>query len=117
MRNDAENYLKLDRVVHEPARLLILTLLVDANDMEFRFLEEISGLTKGNLSGHISKLEEAGYVEVQKFFRGKVPATSLKITRTGQNALRQYRKQLNEALNHKPAIFAAAKKRLQSMFR
>ena len=58
MKSDIENYMQLDRIVHEPARLLILTLLAETDEMEFRFLEEISGLTKGNLSGHISKLED-----------------------------------------------------------
>ncbi len=98
MRADLEGFLTLDRVVHEPARLVILTVLAQAEEVEFRFLESISGLTKGNLSSHIGKLEEAGYLVVKKFFRGKVPATSLKITRAGRGALKNYREQLNRAL-------------------
>jgi DNA-binding MarR family transcriptional regulator len=101
MRADLEGLLTLDRLVHEPARLVILTVLGEAEEVEFRFLERVSGLTKGNLSGHIAKLEEAGYVVVKKFFRGKLPATSLKITRAGRSALRTYREQLHQALRRK----------------
>jgi DNA-binding transcriptional ArsR family regulator len=101
MRADLEGFLTLDRVVHEPARLVILTVLAQAEEVEFKFLEAVSGLTKGNLSSHIGKLEEAGYLVVKKFFRGKVPATSLKITRAGRSALKKYREQLNQALQGK----------------
>jgi DNA-binding transcriptional ArsR family regulator len=101
MRADLEGFLTLDRVVHEPARLVILTVLAQAEEVEFKFLEAVSGLTKGNLSSHIGKLEEAGYLVVKKFFRGKVPATSLKITRAGRSALKKYRDQLNQALQGK----------------
>lgn len=101
MRADLEGFLTVDRVVHEPARLVILTVLAQAEEVEFRFLETVCGLTKGNLSSHISKLEEAGYVTVRKFFRGKLPATSLRITRPGRAALRKYRVQLSKALQGK----------------
>jgi DNA-binding transcriptional ArsR family regulator len=101
MRADLEGFLTLDRVVHEPARLVILTVLAQAEEVEFRFLETVSGLTKGNLSSHISKLEEAGYLVVNKFYRGKVPATSLMITRSGRSALKKYREQLKSALQDK----------------
>jgi DNA-binding transcriptional ArsR family regulator len=72
--------LDLDRVVHEPARLAILTVLSAAGDVEFKFLEAAIGLTKGNLSGHVSKLESAGYVTVNKSFRERIPVTSYRIT-------------------------------------
>jgi len=115
VRADIESYLNLDRLVHEPARLVILTVLAEAEEMEFRFLEKVSGLTKGNLSGHIAKLEQAGYVQVVKFFRDKVPSTSLKITHSGRGALKKYRKELNDALRHKSTMLPTMKKRLQSM--
>jgi len=98
MRADVEHLLTLDRVIHEPARLAILTILAEAEEVEFRFLENVSGLTKGNLSGHIAKLEQAGYVEVRKFFRGKIPATALKLTPAGRAAWKGYRQQLKRAL-------------------
>jgi DNA-binding transcriptional ArsR family regulator len=86
--------LELDRLVHEPARLAILTILAAAEEVEFRFLEETTGLTKGNLSSHLSKLETGAYVTVKKRFEGKIPATSLRITREGRRALDGYRRQL-----------------------
>lgn len=115
MKASIASYINVDRIVHEPARLVILTVLAETDKMEFRFLEKISGLTKGNLSGHISKLEQAGYVEVDKFFRGKVPVTSLKITPIGRNALENYRKELNGALTHRPTILSAIRKRVRSL--
>jgi DNA-binding transcriptional ArsR family regulator len=98
MRADLESMLSLDRTVHEPARLVILTVLAEAEEVEFRFLETASGLTRGNLSSHISRLEAAGYLEVEKSFRGKVPLTTLRITRSGRTALNTYRKQLAHIL-------------------
>jgi DNA-binding transcriptional ArsR family regulator len=86
--------LELDRVVHEPARLAILTVLAAAEDVEFRFLENVTGLTKGNLSSHAAKLEAAGYVEVEKSFRDKVPLTIYRITKAGRAALDGYRRRL-----------------------
>lgn len=101
MRADLEGLLTLDRLVHEPARLAILTVLAEAETVEFQFLTRVSGLTKGNLSSHISKLEQAGYLEVNKSFRGKMPSTSLKITPSGRSALKKYRKDLKRALQQK----------------
>jgi len=83
--------LGLDRLVHEPARLAILTVLAEADEVEFRFLEGVTGLTKGNISSHVSKLEAAGYVTVRKWFKGRVPTTSYSITPAGRAALESYR--------------------------
>lgn len=83
--------LNLDRLVHEPARLAILTVLAEADEVEFRFLEGVTGLTKGNISSHVSKLEAAGYVTVRKWFKGRVPTTSYSITPAGRAALESYR--------------------------
>jgi len=117
MSNGLENLLGVDRLVHEPARLVILTILAEADEVEFRFLERVSGLTKGNLSAHLSKLEQGGYLEVRKFFRRKLPVTSLKITAIGRKALKSYRKQLKEALGQPTNIWAVAKKRVQAVSR
>lgn len=81
----------LDRLVHEPARLAILTVLAEAEEVEFRFLESVTGLTKGNISSHMAKLEAAGYVTVTKRFKGRVPSTSYSITDAGRAALQAYR--------------------------
>jgi DNA-binding MarR family transcriptional regulator len=85
---------ELDRLIHEPARLLILTILSTVASADFLFLQRETGLTKGNLSAHLSKLEEAGYVKIEKTFKGKLPLTVCKLTATGQKALTQYRQQL-----------------------
>lgn len=82
--------LDLDRLVHEPARLAILTVLASAGAVEFRFLETVTGLTRGNLNSHATKLEAAGYLEVEKAFRGKVPVTTYHLTATGRRALEGY---------------------------
>ena len=93
-----EAVMNLDRVVHEPARLVILSALATAESAEFRFLEFLTGLTAGNLSSHIAKLEAAKYVTVAKTFRDKRPLTTLKITREGRAALETYRESMKRAL-------------------
>ena len=82
--------LDLDRTVHEPARLVILTVLSGAEQVEFKFLESITGLSKGNLSSHTSKLEQASFLEVIKTFRGRTLVTSFRITEAGKKALADY---------------------------
>ena len=85
-----QSLMDLDRVIHEPARLVILTVLSSAQEVEFKFLEATTGLSKGNLSSHTGKLEVAGFLEVVKAFRGKVPVTSFRITEAGKKALADY---------------------------
>jgi DNA-binding transcriptional ArsR family regulator len=88
----------LDRVIHEPARLSIVALLAGVKEADFLWIQRESGLTKGNLSGHLTKLEEAGYVEIEKTYRGKVPLTVLRLTRRGRTAFDAYRKEMNGLL-------------------
>ena len=85
-----QSLLDLDRIIHEPARLVILTVLSSAQEVEFKFLETTTGLSKGNLSSHTGKLEQAGFLEVIKAFRGRVPVTSFRITEAGKKALADY---------------------------
>jgi DNA-binding transcriptional ArsR family regulator len=89
---------EVDRVVHEPARLLIMALLSGAEKADFLFLLRETGLTKGNLSNHLAKLEEAAYIEIDKTFRGKVPLTLARLTPKGRSALQIYRKTMNGLL-------------------
>jgi DNA-binding transcriptional ArsR family regulator len=89
---------ELDRVIHEPARLLIVALLAGVKEADFLWIQRESGLTKGNLSGHLSRLEEAGYVEIEKTYKGKVPLTLLRLTRSGKAAFDGYRKSMNGLL-------------------
>ena len=88
----------LDRVIHEPGRLMIVALLSAVEGADFLYLLHETGLNKGTLSSHLSRLEEAGYVEVEKTYRGKVPQTLLRLTAEGRGAFEQYRWQLKEVL-------------------
>jgi DNA-binding MarR family transcriptional regulator len=88
----------IDRIVHEPARLVILTILSAVADAEFKYLQNATGLSKGNLSSHLSKLEGACYIEQTKSFRGKVPVTTVAITKQGLKSLKQYRTRMTALL-------------------
>jgi len=81
---------QLDRVIHEPARLAIMLILGGAGEADFLYLQREGGFTQGNLSGHLAKLEEAGYVTIEKMFKGKVPLTVCSLTGKGKAALAQY---------------------------
>ena len=81
---------ELDPEVHQPTRLRALMLLSGVETADFNFLLNTLGLTKGNLSAHMSRLEELGYVEVTKKFLGKVPNTSYRLTPQGRDSLKAY---------------------------
>lgn len=100
--HDLGSVLQLDRLIHEPARLLILSILAGAESVEFRFIERLSGLSKGNLSSHMSKLEAAGMIVIDKSFRDKRPLTTLSISKVGRTALAEYRKRLSDVVAHFP---------------
>ena len=93
----------IDKVVHEPARLMILACLYVVKRADFVFLLRQMGLSGGNLSSHLAKLEGAGYVDVTKTFSGKRPQTILKLTRAGRNAFDGYRRTMREVLDSLPA--------------
>ena len=92
----------IDRLVHEPARLMVLALLYVVESADFTFLMSQTGLTWGNLSSHLSKLEEAGYVEIEKEFKGKKPHTMLHLTDEGRGAFREYRRSMKQVLDDLP---------------
>ena len=99
MAENLRSVTELDRMIHEPARLLILTILSAVASADFLFLQRETGLTKGNLSAHLSKLEEAGYIHIEKTFKGKLPLTICKLTTVGKKALAQYRQQLQDFID------------------
>ena len=101
MSPSLQNLSSLDRVIHEPARLMLVALLSSVESADFLYLLKESELTKGNLSVHLSKLEEAGYVEAEKSFRGKMPHTEYRLTPKGKSAFDQYRKSLSSVLDGK----------------
>ena len=92
MRNKQINRIhnNINRIVHEPVRLAILKILTSAKEVDFNFLLMTLGVTKGNLATHINKLEETDFIKVKKEFRGKIPHTSYKITRTGRRQFQKY---------------------------
>jgi len=92
----------LDRVVHSPARLMIVTTLYTLESADFIFLMNLTDLTWGNLSSHLSVLEEADYVEIEKTFKGKRATTMISLTPAGREAFREYREQLQEVFEQLP---------------
>jgi DNA-binding transcriptional ArsR family regulator len=89
---------ELNRVIHEPARLTIIALLSSVKEADFLYLLRETGLTKGNLSTHLIRLEEAGYVEIEKTFRGKIPMTLVRLSAEGRAAFQGYRKSIKDIL-------------------
>jgi DNA-binding MarR family transcriptional regulator len=81
----------IDRVIHEPARYHIMAILYVIESADFLFLRNQTGMTDGNLSSHLSKLEKAGYVQMNKEFVGKKPHTMLELTVAGRQAFDAYR--------------------------
>jgi DNA-binding transcriptional ArsR family regulator len=92
-----EDLAALNRLVHEPSRLAILTALSACDKADFLFLLNITGLTKGNLSSHLSKLQQAGLVEIEKKFEGKTPVTYAMLSGPGKEALKEYWKRFEKA--------------------
>ena len=84
----------LDRLIHEPGRLAILTVLSSVRDADFVFLQRVTGLTKGNLSSHLTKLEEAGLVKIEKRFVRKKPNTNVALTAVGTQRIAHHWDQL-----------------------
>ena len=82
----------LDPLIHEAARLKVVTVLHDAESADFNLLLAIAGLTRGNLSAHMAKLINGGYVDEHKDFLDRKPHTNYTLTATGRKAYRQYLK-------------------------
>jgi DNA-binding transcriptional ArsR family regulator len=92
----------VNRIIHEPARLLIATILYAVETADFLFLLRESGLSKGNLSSHLARLEAVGYVAIEKTFRGKIPLTICRLTENGREAFRAYRDHLRRVVDTLP---------------
>lgn len=92
----------LDRLVHEPARLMILANLYVVENANFTFLMNQTGLTWGNLSSHLTRLEEAGYVRIEKEFVDKKPQTNASLTAEGRAAFTLYRQQMQQFMKNFP---------------
>ncbi len=92
--------LEINKLVHEPARLFILTVLESVENADFLFLQRQTGLTRGNLSSHLSKLEACGYVNIKKEFVEKIPRTLLSVTDVGRKEFLQYCEYMMEFLGN-----------------
>jgi DNA-binding MarR family transcriptional regulator len=92
----------VDRLIHEPARLMLMALLYVLESADFTFLMAQTGLSWGNLSSHMSKLETVGYIAVEKDFVDRRPRTMLRLTDTGRAAFRQYRQTMKGVLDDLP---------------
>ena len=95
---DLQPIADIDRLVHEPARLMILAILYVVESTDFVFLMRQTGLTRGNLSSHMSKLETAGYIDIKKEFVDKIPRTLLRLTDKGREAFQTYRQDMLQVL-------------------
>lgn len=98
-----KDIMALEKLIHEPSRLAILTILSGVKEADFTFLLRMSGLTRGNLSVHLSKLEEAGYVNVKKRFINKMPNTVYNLTKEGRKAFNDYLKNMETIIRKKSA--------------
>ena len=92
----------MDQVIHASARLMVLTYLYVVESADYVFLTRMTGLTWGNLSTHMTRLEEAGYIEMLKEFKGKKPHTKIQLTGQGRAAFREYKKNMQQVLDDLP---------------
>lgn len=99
--NDA-NIQDVDRLIHEPSRLIIVAHLYVVQSADFLFLQNQTQMTPGNLSAHLSKLEDAGYVEVTKEFIERKPHTALALTKKGRAAFKEYRRKVKQFIEKLP---------------
>jgi DNA-binding transcriptional ArsR family regulator len=94
MKPSFDDWMALTRLIHEPPRLAILTALSACEEADFLFLLNITRLTKGNLSSHLSKLEQGGLVHIRKRFEGKHPVTYVRLTPEGREGLEEHWRRL-----------------------
>ncbi|MFW9950333.1 MAG: winged helix-turn-helix domain-containing protein [Candidatus Thorarchaeota archaeon] len=95
---DIKSIAEIDKLIHEPARLSIIAHLYVVESADMVFLKNQTELTWGNLSSHITKLEEAGYIIVEKRFKGKKPQTLLQLSKQGRKSFEDYRRKMSKVL-------------------
>ncbi len=93
----------VDKLIHEPGRLAVISFLAVVKEADFLFLMNQTGLTRGNLSAHMAKLEKGGYVEVEKAFVEKTPRTTYRLTAEGRRRFEEYRRRMLASLGGMPA--------------
>ena len=104
MTNDDELHplVDIDQVIHASARLMVLVHLYVVESVDYVFLKNQTGLSWGNLSTHLNKLEEAGYVAIKKGFKGKKPHTMIHLTKRGRAAFKDYKQNMQQVLDDLP---------------
>ena len=100
MADEYKQITNFDRLIHEPSRLAIMAVLSACESADFTFLLNATGLSKGNLSAHLSKLRDAGYVNITKGYKGNYPHTTCALTKDGHRAFDAYRKQYLALAQH-----------------
>ncbi len=98
IQNSWSELTSVDKLIHEPARLAVITILDAVESADFLYLQRAAGLTKGNLSVHLQKLEQAGLIEIQKTFQGKIPRTLCRLTMKGKENFKVYKEQMKGIL-------------------
>lgn len=101
--DNREAFAQIDKLIHEPARLMIMSYLYVADSVDAVFLIRQTGLTWGNLSAHLRRLESAGYIEIKKEFIGKKPHTMISLASGGRSAFEAYRENMKQVLKDMPA--------------
>ena len=102
MPSSDEGIQNIDRLIHEPSRLAIMMQLYVVESADFQFLQHQTGMTPGNLSSHLRKLEDAWYIEMTKEFMDRTPHTALKLTRKGREAFKEYTKNVKKFIDKLP---------------
>jgi len=102
MTPELQELATLDRVIHEPARLMIMATLFALDEADFLYLQRECGLTQGNLSSHLAKLEETKYVMIKKTFKGRYPLTICSLTKKGRKAFEEYVEKIRFVANVAP---------------
>lgn len=92
----------IDPLIHAPARLMVITYLYVVESIDFVYLKRVTGLSWGNLSTHLTKLEDAGYVSIMKSFQDKKPHTMIQLTDAGREAFRNYKDEMQQVLGNLP---------------
>ncbi len=99
---DVHSLADINQVIHAPARLMILAYLYVVESADYVFLMRLTGLTWGNLSTHLAKLEEAGYIVIKKGYIGRKPHTSIRLSNMGRSAFRKYKRSMQQILDDLP---------------
>ena len=105
---------KVDRVLHEPTRFVLAAILYSAENADFNYLLNATQINRGTLSSHLTRLEEVGYVQIEKTYRAKTPQTIYALTRAGRNAFRKHYEQLQRAAKHMPKRASKGELRFES---